>query len=1145
MVTISKYYSSVIKEGVKPSNPGNVSTDIPPVLNDPDNGDNTHLPVSIESPANGLSIVPSTQVLSIGLASSVNTGALSSADWNTFNNKQPAGNYVPYIGATGDVNLGSNNLTLDSLFFNDLPPNGIVPRQIKWNNDDHTMEIGMGLGGVVQQVGQEVYHSPVKNQTGVTIPDGSLVAYAGSVGISGRINIQLGIANGTIPSRRFLGVTTHEILNGEDGLVTYFGKVRGLNTTGSPVGETWALGDQLWAHPTQAGKLTNIEPLAPNLKISVGIVVDVHATTGTILVNSLLGSNLHDIHDVNVISPLNKHLINYDSATGIWKNSSLGTIIGGTTSQYLRGDGSLEDFGVSVRSAALTGYAVGANSALAATDSVLGAFGKIQGQINARVSGTGVSGQVAFWNGTNSQTGDSGLVWDNTNKRLALSTSVPEYKIDLGRLGVENSQDIIRFQPYNAISNTYGSGIIWKPYFTGYTKRSAGIIQVAEANFFRSGLAFFTNNSATQTGDWSERWRITMDGNLQSNGAQTIQTSTGNLTLQNNALNVNIGLTDGTERLEIGNRTSVGSDSRAIRINRGVTGQYALLTALGGATNLHSYNGAGGAILFWGEGIERARIDSSGRLLINQTSGTQSIDTAGNIRIRSLTTTEGDFVQADTTGVFQRRTAAQVSTQIVHNSTSLKDGGDGTKFYHLGQDKYDLLNNSVISSVDTWISRVSAANNTWNSVAFGNNLFVAVSGDGTNNRVMTSPDGINWTIRTSAANNTWNSVTFGNNLFVAVSTDGIGNRVMTSPDGITWTVRTSASDIFWDSVTFGNNLFVAVGQTGNAVNVMTSPDGINWTGRTGVSNPNWISVTFGNNLFVAVSPTGTNNRVMTSPDGITWTVRTSVQLPFISITFGNNLFVAVGDSCVMTSPDGITWTGRTPSANNQWNSVTFGNGLFVAVSQTGTGNRVMTCPDGITWTSKVSAADNAWSSVTFGNNTFVSVSFNGSGNRVMTSGLVLSLTHSSLTLDDGVNPHGTTLDSLVGLTKGGLVEGTAVTLSGTLTNRLLGTGNVTINVAEERQEINSSGRLDNITLNDKTTLLVITGTVNEITGLNAGGRIRRVSVVNLTSDFINFTFESANSSVGNRLRTSFGAAVYITVELIYDPTTGFWYKIGN
>src|SRR3972149_2820149 len=1061
MVTISKYYSSVIKEGVKPSNPGNVSTDIPPVLNDPDNGDNTHLPVSIESPANGLSIVPSTQVLSIGLASSVNTGALSSADWNTFNNKQPAGNYVPYIGATGDVNLGSNNLTLDSLFFNDLPPNGIVPRQIKWNNDDHTMEIGMGLGGVVQQVGQEVYHSPVKNQTGVTIPDGSLVAYAGSVGISGRINIQLGIANGTIPSRRFLGVTTHEILNGEDGLVTYFGKVRGLNTTGSPVGETWALGDQLWAHPTQAGKLTNIEPLAPNLKISVGIVVDVHATTGTILVNSLLGSNLHDIHDVNVISPLNKHLINYDSATGIWKNSSLGTIIGGTTSQYLRGDGSLEDFGVSVRSAALTGYAVGANSALAATDSVLGAFGKIQGQINARVSGTGVSGQVAFWNGTNSQTGDSGLVWDNTNKRLALSTSVPEYKIDLGRLGVENSQDIIRFQPYNAISNTYGSGIIWKPYFTGYTKRSAGIIQVAEANFFRSGLAFFTNNSATQTGDWSERWRITMDGNLQSNGAQTIQTSTGNLTLQNNALNVNIGLTDGTERLEIGNRTSVGSDSRAIRINRGVTGQYALLTALGGATNLHSYNGAGGAILFWGEGIERARIDSSGRLLINQTSGTQSIDTAGNIRIRSLTTTEGDFVQADTTGVFQRRTAAQVSTQIVHNSTSLKDGGDGTKFYHLGQDKYDLLNNSVISSVDTWISRVSAANNTWNSVAFGNNLFVAVSGDGTNNRVMTSPDGINWTIRTSAANNTWNSVTFGNNLFVAVSTDGIGNRVMTSPDGITWTVRTS------------------------------------------------------------------------------------VQLPFISITFGNNLFVAVGDSCVMTSPDGITWTGRTPSANNQWNSVTFGNGLFVAVSQTGTGNRVMTCQDGITWTSKVSAADNAWSSVTFGNNTFVSVSFNGSGNRVMTSGLVLSLTHSSLTLDDGVNPHGTTLDSLVGLTKGGLVEGTAVTLSGTLTNRLLGTGNVTINVAEERQEINSSGRLDNITLNDKTTLLVITGTVNEITGLNAGGRIRRVSVVNLTSDFINFTFESANSSVGNRLRTSFGAAVYITVELIYDPTTGFWYKIGN
>ena len=38
----------------------------------------------------------------------------------------------------------------------------------------------------------------------------------------------------------------------------------------------------------------------------------------------------------------------------------------------------------------------------------------------------------------------------------------------------------------------------------------------------------------------------------------------------------------------------------------------------------------------------------------------------------------------------------------------------------------------------------------------------------------------NWTIRTSAADNNWQGITYGNGLFVAVSGNGTGNRVMTS-----------------------------------------------------------------------------------------------------------------------------------------------------------------------------------------------------------------------------------------------------------------------------------------------------------------------------------------------------------------------------
>ena len=91
-----------------------------------------------------------------------------------------------------------------------------------------------------------------------------------------------------------------------------------------------------------------------------------------------------------------------------------------------------------------------------------------------------------------------------------------------------------------------------------------------------------------------------------------------------------------------------------------------------------------------------------------------------------------------------------------------------------------------------WTSRSSAAENYWNSVTFGNGLFVAVAATGTGNRVMTSPDGMTWTSRSSAADNGWQSVTFGNGLFVAVAFSGVGNRVMTSPDFITLTILSRA-----------------------------------------------------------------------------------------------------------------------------------------------------------------------------------------------------------------------------------------------------------------------------------------------------------------------------------------------------------------
>jgi hypothetical protein len=282
----------------------------------------------------------------------------------------------------------------------------------------------------------------------------------------------------------------------------------------------------------------------------------------------------------------------------------------------------------------------------------------------------------------------------------------------------------------------------------------------------------------------------------------------------------------------------------------------------------------------------------------------------------------------------------------------------------------------LICNVDpcnySWTPETAASANTWDSVAYGNGLFAAVSTDG---HVMTSPDGITWTSRTAASASTWNAVTYGNGLFVAVAFNG---NVMTSPDGITWTSRTAAEANGWNGVTYGNGQFVAVASTGTH-RVMTSPDGITWTARTAASANTWNTVAYGNSVFVASDTTGGANHAMTSPDGITWTSQTAPGGGIAAITFGNGLFIGVSNDHGASSPDGVTWTGGGPNYpvyGQFWLNAAYGNGLFVATSQSGTG-QVMISSDGMNWFKQAVPEANTWDGIAYGNGVFVAVSSDG------------------------------------------------------------------------------------------------------------------------------------------------------------------------
>jgi hypothetical protein len=281
------------------------------------------------------------------------------------------------------------------------------------------------------------------------------------------------------------------------------------------------------------------------------------------------------------------------------------------------------------------------------------------------------------------------------------------------------------------------------------------------------------------------------------------------------------------------------------------------------------------------------------------------------------------------------------------------------------------------------------------SIAYGNNLFVAVGADS----FLTSPDGITWSKTASDLKNPPSFITYVNNQFIAI---GYGT-IQTSLDGITWTTRTSSSLMNQiTSLAYGNNVFVAMGVYGV---ILTSPDCSEWTARNSDS-ANWIcSVTFGNNLFVA---TGFDMKsgfglIQTSSDGMAWTeYKTANWTPLQSVAFGQNLsadqagqFVTVGyangggdfggGGVILTSPDGMTWTARYSNTLAILSSVAFGNNLsagqvgqFVAV---GSDLAIVRSTDGINW-NKANSGNGNLTSVTYGDNKFVAV---GSSGAILTS----------------------------------------------------------------------------------------------------------------------------------------------------------------
>lgn len=114
------------------------------------------------------------------------------------------------------------------------------------------------------------------NNTGSTIPNGSVVYISGADGTTGVHTIALAKGD-TGTTAVGIGITTESIANNTAGKVTQSGLVNGMDTSLLTAGT-------VYVSATVAGGLTNTAPLSPNYRMRVGFVGKVNSTVGTVLV---------------------------------------------------------------------------------------------------------------------------------------------------------------------------------------------------------------------------------------------------------------------------------------------------------------------------------------------------------------------------------------------------------------------------------------------------------------------------------------------------------------------------------------------------------------------------------------------------------------------------------------------------------------------------------------------------------------------------------------------------------------------------------------------------------------------------------------------------------------------------------------------
>lgn len=203
--------------------------------------------------------------------------------------------------------------------------------KIFYDSENHTLAVLNDHEDVILQVGQE-QHAIVVNKTGVTIPNGSAVYVNGVQG--NRPTIAL--ADASINASSYaVAVTTHDILNNSEGLVTTFGSVDGVDT------RNFTPGGWLYLSGVTPGGFSNGPPTDPyHFVWFIGIALN-STVNGSIFVRPSGPSHLGYMHDVGVDGPIDGYYLRGNGTLwngSFFDNDVISSIFNNTVEPYSIGN---------------------------------------------------------------------------------------------------------------------------------------------------------------------------------------------------------------------------------------------------------------------------------------------------------------------------------------------------------------------------------------------------------------------------------------------------------------------------------------------------------------------------------------------------------------------------------------------------------------------------------------------------------------------------------------------------------------------------------------------------------------------------------------------------------------------------------------